>query len=305
MCRRQKPGTKEKRKKSVRRFLGYLVLAANGVFNCHAIADQPVIIKSDIVYGHKDGLALTFDVHQPANQNGAAIIIVNSGRHKSPRWDLGGAYAKSGLRELELHKLLLDAGYVVFDLRHGSNPRYSIPEIVSDVHEGVRFIKQHGDDFKVDPERLGIWGHSAGGHLSLLIGLNPEVAMNESSKVIESERVAAVVAISPLTDLESLMAPYPKDGSAGPPGMDFGVQRYPEFSPLFFASNDDPPTLLIHGSEDLAVPPSQSQSMYSALQGNGVVTELLVIEGADHGVWTSEEIVPATLNWFELHLLRR
>lgn len=291
--------------KYVRRFLGYLVLTANAVFNCHAIADEPVIIKSDIVYGHKDGLALTFDVHQPANQNGAAIIIVNSGGHKSPRWDLGGAYAKSGLREFQSHKLLLDAGYVVFDLRHGSNPRYSIPEIVADVHAGVRFIKHHAGDFKVDPERLGLWGHSAGGHLSLLIGLNPEVVVSESSKPMESERIAAVVAISPLTDLESLMAPYPKDGSAGPPGMDFGVQRYPEFSPLFFASSDDPPTLLIHGSEDVAVPLSQSQSMYSALQANGVVADLLVFEGVGHGVWEREEIVPATLNWFELHLLRR
>jgi acetyl esterase/lipase len=289
--------------KFVRRSLGFMALIANGVFNCYAIADEPVFIKTDVVYGHKDGLALTFDAHQPANQNGAAIIIMNSGGHQSPRFDLGGAYAKSGLREFDRHKPLLDAGYVVFDLRHGSNPRYSIPEVVADVHQGVRFIKQHADDFNVDPHRLGLWGSSAGGHLSLLIGLDPEVI--ESSKAIQSERVAAVVAMAPLTDLESLMSLYPRDGSAGPPGMDFGVERYPEFSPLLFASSDDPPTLLIHGSEDALVPLSQSQSMHSALQANGVITELFVIEGADHGLWFRDEIVPAALNWFELHLLRR
>lgn len=281
-----------------------LIALVTALFNFHAIADEPVIIRSDVVYGHKDGLALTFDVHQPANQNGAAIIIINSGGHRSPSFDLGGAYANSGLRELERHKPLLDAGYVVFDLRHGSNPRYSIPETVADVHAGLRFIKQHAGDFNVDPEKLGFWGHSAGGHLSLLVGLNPEVATSQSSKVVESQRVAAVVVMAPLTNLESLMAPYPKDGSAGPPGMDFGVQRYPEFSPLFFASSDDPPTLLIHGSADVLVPLSQSQSMFSALQANGVVAELLVIEGADHGLWARDEIVPATLDWFEMHLLR-
>lgn len=290
--------------KSSCRILIMLSLMACSVPGTSAFADDTASITNDVIYGHKDGLALTFDVHRPANPNGAAVIFINSGGHKSPSYDLGGAYSQSDLDKFESHKPLLEAGFVIFDLRHGSNPRFSIPEIASDVHQGVRFIRRHAKDFGVDPERLGVWGHSAGGHLALLTGLNPGAATAGPSEAIESDRVSAIVALAPLTDLARLMAPYPTEGRSGPPGMDFGTERFPEFSPLFFASSDDPPTLLIHGDEDNLVPISQSQLMRSALEDASVDVDLLVISGAGHGLWARDEIAPATVKWFQMYLLR-
>lgn len=259
-------------------------------------------IVTDIVYGHKDGLALTFDAHLPVDGNGAAVIIINSGGHRSPRFDLGGTYAQSDLPSMRPHQSLLEEGYVVFDLRHGSIPRYSIPEIVVDIQQGVEFIYKNSEQYDVNPKKIGVWGQSAGGHLALLVALNPGLALASESEGNESHLVSAVVAMAPLTDLASLLGSG-REGTQGPPGMDFIRERYSDFSPSSFASAGDPPTLLIHGTEDNLVPMSQSQRMHNALQDVGTDVQLLVIEGAGHLLWLREEIFQPTLDWFNNHLL--
>ncbi|MGB0578943.1 MAG: alpha/beta hydrolase [Limisphaerales bacterium] len=65
---------------------------------------------------------------------------------------------------------LLAKGFTVFSVRHGSSPKFTIPEVVGDVRRSVRFIRQHATEYGVDPKRLGVCGGSAGGHLSLVLG---------------------------------------------------------------------------------------------------------------------------------------
>ena len=69
-----------------------------------------------------------------------------------------------------LFQVYLEKGYHVFAVRHGSSPKYTIPEAVSDVRRAVRFVRQNAKRFHIDADRLGVMGMSAGGHLSLMLG---------------------------------------------------------------------------------------------------------------------------------------
>src|SRR4029078_1101742 len=68
-------------------------------------------------------------------------------------------------------KFLLDKGFTVVVVRHGSSPKYFVPDAVSDVRRAVRYVRYHAKKWGVDPNRLGVHGGSAGGHLSLMLGM--------------------------------------------------------------------------------------------------------------------------------------
>ncbi|MBK6724481.1 MAG: alpha/beta hydrolase [Acidobacteria bacterium] len=132
------------------------------LFVCFATlarAQSKLEIVPDVVYGHKDGMALTMDVIKPkANANGAAVVFMVSGgwvSNYTPPQQMA-----------ERFKDLLDKGFTVIALRHGGSPKYLIPEIVADVRRGIRFIRFNAKQWGVDANRLGVFGGSAGGHLS-------------------------------------------------------------------------------------------------------------------------------------------
>ncbi len=261
-------------------------------------AQDSIKITPDVVYGHKHGMALTMDVYKPAQDNGIGILFMVSGG-----WFSGWAPPE---KTMGLFKPLLDKGFTVFAVRHGSSPKYVIPEIVPDVRRSVRFVRLHAKNYGVDPERLGVCGFSAGGHLSLILGTtsdkgNPD-AKDEVLRV--SNRVAAVVAYFPPTDLRSLVTPdnpYVKNF----PALGFDPNDVNDVSPLLHTSSDDPPTLMVHGDKDWLVPLWHSEKMCEALKARGVDSELLVIKGAGHGFSgeDGERANKAWVAWFEKHLV--
>src|SRR5262249_26205854 len=96
----------------------------------------------------------------------------------------------------------LQRGYTVFAVCHGSMPRYTIPEIIQDMHRAVRFIRHTAKEHGIDPDRLGIAGGSAGGHLSLMIGTAGDAGDAKATARVEqqSSRVQAVACFFPPTD---------------------------------------------------------------------------------------------------------
>ncbi len=124
--------------------------------------DEPSFVRTeDIVYGRKFGTALTMDIFTPRKDaNGLGVVLVVSG---------GWFSAHSGI-SLPFVEPLVGRGYTVFAVVHGSQPRFTIPEILQDMNRAVRFVRTHARDYKIDPERIGIYGASAGGHLSLMQG---------------------------------------------------------------------------------------------------------------------------------------
>jgi acetyl esterase/lipase len=279
------------------RFTGILATVLALAFETSAQTTAPRITP-DVVYGHKDGLAMTFDVYTPPNPNGAGVLFMVSGG-----WVSTWAPAESASRRFEP---LLGKGFTVFSVRHGSSPRYKVPDAASDVERAVRFVKLNATKFGVDPGRLGAWGGSAGGHLSLMLGLDPDSGDAQARDEIlrGASGLAAVVAFFPPVDLR---------GWAGPskdfPALDFPADLAASVSPILFVSGEDPPTLLIHGDADKLVPISHSQRIHTALKEAGVTTDFVTIPGGTHGFTGNPEhsrrATELMVAWFERHLLKK
>ena len=274
-----------------------LVCVLTGAAEVSARASD-VEVTPDVVYGHKHGMALTFDVLRPTDPNGAGVLRMESGGYFS-RWRPTDA-------SVERYRALLDQGFTVFVVRHGSRPKFVIPEMVSDVRRAVRFIRVHSRDLAIDPSRLGVWGGSAGGHLSLVIGTASDDGdpAAEDPVLRASNRVAAVVAYYPPVDFRQwVRGTDPENDNEGSP-VNFDPADAPAVSPILHATPDDPPTLLIHGDQDEVVNVSHSHRMYAALQEHGVETNLIVIEGAGHGFREVDaaRASAAMVEWFVTHL---
>jgi len=277
-------------------------------------------IMPDLVYGHKSGMALTLDVFRPASPNGASVLNMVSGGWVS-RWR-DPEQAQAG------YQALLDQGFTVFAIRHGSSPRFNVPEAYADVTRAVRYVRLHAPHFGLDAERIGVYGGSAGGHLSLMLGLNSDEGdPNATDEVLRhSSRVAAVVANYPPVDLRPRATPSERFPATIPdqslffaggvvPGaaerfvaIDVEDEAGASVSPILFVTPDDPPTLLIHGDADALVDFNNSELMQAALMASGVETGLVVIEGAGHGFRTPEDRAQASdalVGWFVEHLSGR
>ena len=262
------------------------VFAANSFGNDH--------IDADVVYGHKDGMALVYDVIKPANPNGAAIVYMVS----------GGWYSRWAPPEnrVEQFAYFLDAGFTVIPVHHGSAPRYVVPEAYSDVSRAIRHIKMHGEAHGIDADRIGVIGGSAGGHLSLMLGLNSDHGTADSQDIImrQANDVAAVVAYFPPVDLREITGPNDRF-----PALNFSQEKAAAISPILYADAGDPPTLLIHGDADELVNISNSQIMYAEFKKKNVTTEFITIPGAGHGFRgdDADTAAAASLEWFKKHLL--
>ena len=143
--------------------------------------------QSDVIYGRKDGLALTLEVFRAEQPNGLGVVwIVSSGGNSSK----SRALSASSLNRI---KPFAARGYTVFAAIHGSAPLYYLQDWLQDVNRAVRFVRCHADDFAVDTASLGIAGSSAGGHLALMAAMNPDDGDAASADPVErvSNRVQA------------------------------------------------------------------------------------------------------------------
>jgi acetyl esterase/lipase len=272
-----------------------------------------------VIYGRKDGTALTMDVFRPkSGSNGAAVIVVVSGGFFSSHDAINPVFARP----------FLDRGYAVFTVVHGSQPRYTIPEIVEDVKRAVRYIRSHAADYAIDPNRIGICGASAGGHLSLMLGTAGDAGDPQAKDPVDRQscRVQAVACFFPPTDFLNFGQPGKELIRAEDHGKPFRpaflykaldpetnlwvVITDPEklramakaLSPVTHVSADDAPTLIYHGDADKLVPLQQSELIVAKFKETGVPTKLVVKKGAGHGWLTIPQDLVAFADWFDQHL---
>ncbi|MBL9172030.1 MAG: alpha/beta hydrolase [Verrucomicrobiales bacterium] len=295
----------------MRRFLRFLVplLAL-----CSALraAEPPPVTRTEVIYGRKFGTALTFDIVRPEKPNGYGILFMVSGGFFSSHESIDGALRGGLLTPF------LERGYTVFAIVHGSQPRFIIPEIEVDVHRAVRFIRAHAAEYGVRPDRFGVTGASAGGHLSLTLGTQggPGPADAKDPVDRESSAVQAVACFFPPTDFlnwreegdDAVGVGVLKDFKpAFGPRSDTAESRSvygKEISPIQFIKPEMPPTLIIHGDADKLVPIYQAEKFLKKTQDVGVKAPVKILrkEGNDHGWPNMGPDIAVTADWFDEHL---
>lgn len=258
----------------------------------------------DVIYGHRDGMALTYDVFKPKkNANGALVVNMVSAGWNS-KW---GPPEERQAR----YQWLIDKGFTVVALYHASAPRFQVTDAVADIRLGLRHIKLHAKDYGADPARIGVWGASAGGHLSLVAGMMADDGDPAAANPLErhSNRVKSVVAYFPPTDLDTLLGERTKQGA-----INFDNALRKTISPIHFVDAKDSPALIISGGADKGVPISQSETMKAALDKAGVRNELKIYPEADHDFYVkgdpartdaiATEAMTMMVAWFEKELKR-
>jgi len=283
-------------------------------------AAEPAFERTeDVIYGRKYGTALTLDVFRPKGPaNGVGIVQVVSGGWFSSHEMAGVATRMAPLFE---------RGYTVFAVVHGSQPKFAIPEILEDMHRAVRFIRVHAREYGVDPDRLGITGGSAGGHLSLMMGTCGAEGDPKAKDPVdrESSRVQAVACFYPPTDFLNFGKPGEDAIGRGILASFAGAFDFRELdpgsrklvpvtneariveigrqvSPITHVRASSAPTLIIHGDADPHVPIQQAETFVAKMKEAGVDAKLVVKPGAKHGWPDMDKDMEQIADWFDAHL---
>ena len=240
-----------------------------------------VVFESGLVYTSPGGRELKLDLARPKSGGGPfpAVVCIH-----------GGGF-RAGNRESydNLIVRLAERGYVAATVSYRLAPEFPFPAAVHDVKAAVRWMKANAGKYHVDPERVGVTGGSAGGHLAQFLGVTADEPRFEGDggHPGESSRVACVVNVYGPSDLTRS---YGKSVDAAEVlplflggNLDTARQKHVVASPLTWASKGDAPTLIIHGTDDKYVAHEQAVWMLDALQAHGVDAELLTLPGAGHG----------------------
>jgi len=237
-------------------------------------------VEKDVTYGVADGVALKMDIYYPKAAEGTvpAVLYVHGGG-----WTKGDKRAGAGTSEIPE---LISRGYLVAAINYRLAPQYKFPAQIEDVKCAVRFLRENAANYGIDPDRIGAWGGSAGGHLVALLGVTDAAAGFEGNGGYsdQSSRVQAVVDMFGPSDLTVAF----EGANTRLLEQVFGTTDHnsdivKQASPVTWASGDDPPFLILHGEKDTLVPPSQSEILYDHLTTAGVPATMVMVENAGHG----------------------
>jgi len=284
-----------------------LVFLALALF-AGAAAAESYERQENVVYRVLDGTGLIMDVFRPTGQpNGLAIIDTLSGAWYSEQGQINDHM------RARVFDIMCSHGYTVFMVRPGSRTKWTGKEMVDNLHYAVRYIKQHAEDYGIDPNHIGMMGASAGGHLTLMASLTASDGKPEAKDPVmrHSDGVACVAVFFPVTDLVDWDGKAPNYARLGDLMFTGGIKGHSDdeikkmataLSPIRLPIHNPPPILIIHGDADTTVPLQQSQRMIKVLKNAGDECKLIVKHGGGHGWLTIPKQVETMAQWFDAHL---
>ncbi|HSU68441.1 MAG TPA: alpha/beta hydrolase [Tepidisphaeraceae bacterium] len=268
-----------------------------------------VRIERDVKYGDAPGVANLLDVYLPEKAEGELPLII---------WIHGGGWQagdKAGCPAVGM----VGRGYVAASLNYRFSQEAIFPAQIEDCKGAIRFLRAHAKEYHIDPNRIGVWGASAGGHLVALLGTSgsaKEIEGTVGGNLDQTSRVEAVCDWFGPTDMSRFWeeagtgnifkpnpAKSPIDKLFGGPVSE-KKDLVAKANPLTFVSKESAPFLIIHGDHDKLVPVAQSQILNDALKAAGVESELVVLEGAGHGgpQFTQPKVLKQIADFFDKHL---
>ena len=219
-------------------------------------------------------------LHGPA----PAAVYVHGGSWISGNYDTGGFLIKA------IGPALAAEGFVVVSVDYRLGPKARWPDQIVDVKCAIRYLRAYATQLNIDPNEIGAWGQSAGGHLvGLLATAGPKAGWDVGAYTEESSRIEAVVDMAGPSDLltlgnqgDSLLVAKTFVELLGPvPQKTLGARLRAD-SPVTYVAPGDPPFLLMHSTDDEIVYPQQSDELAWDLAANGVPHQLLIVQGGGH-----------------------
>lgn len=276
-----------------------------------AIATIPPDVEyiPNIPYGKGGGRRLFLDVLRPRERSEQPMPVIV--------WVHGGAW-RAGTKEAAIPRLIAFArrGYLCASISYRLSQEAIYPAQIEDCKCAVRFLRAQALRFHLDPERIGAWGSSAGGHLVALLGTAADVFELEGSGgwPYYSSRVQAVCDWFGPTDLlqmDRASGRVSHDAPDSPESQLIGapIQERPDLvaraNPITYVTGNEPPFLIMHGDQDPIVPHHQSELLQEALTRAGArEVTLHTVEGAGHGgpLFEAPESLAMVAAFFDRHL---
>ena len=289
-----------------------------------AVAPEKAVVNyiPDVVYeqvpsrGYQN-VAMKMDVLQPQKKEKLPAIVFVTG---------GGFINANRANGLQLRMRLAEEGYVVTSITYRVAPTAQFPEPLEDVKASIRYLRANADKFNIDPARIGIIGGSAGGYLSAMAAATSGMKdFDKGENLQDSSAVKCAVDLYGLSDLTKVGDDYSDEvkaahksagatealwvnGSSVFGGRDGGILAYPDAAeaanPIHYIGEHSAPMLLMHGTADHVVSPSQTDLMFQALKQHGIEAERYVIPDAQHGgiYWVQNQVLDVIVDFFDRHL---
>ena len=247
-------------------------------------------LRKDIAYGRADGESLLLDASVPDGTGPFPVAILVHGGGWS-RGDKGGSSTPGDSADITpWFAPLTEAKFTWFSINYRLAPQNHWPACLEDVQTAIRWVKAHAPEYKGDPARIVLFGHSSGGHL---VCLAATVAGPDT-------QVQAVVGFAPVTDHEQDLVQRGGLSTSLQNLLNQPKEVTPEsrtllrdISPINHVKPGLPPFLLIHGDADKTVPFQQSINFQAKLQSAGVPCDLITVKGAPHGLLLWEAADPS------------
>lgn len=243
----------------------------------HRYAD----VKKNIIYASVDEIDLKLDLYTPKKAKGPFPLVI---------WIHGGGW-RTGSKINPRALPLVEHGFAVASINYRLTDVAIFPAQIHDCKAAVRYLRANAEQYLIDPNHIGVWGASAGGHLAALLGTTgnrKELEGNVGKNLETASNVQAVCDWFGPSDFLTLMPPDEKDKDSNPVhallGEKEGRFRRAELaSPVTHVSPKAPPFLIMHGDNDTVVPLQQSRLLADRLKAEGVDTTFIVMEGSGHG----------------------
>jgi acetyl esterase/lipase len=260
-----------------------------------------VRVERNVEYSNPDNQHLQLDVAIPEGSGPfPAVLCIHGGGFR--------AGTRDGYEGLI--KKLAEHGYVAATMSYRLAPKYQFPAAIYDVKAAVRWMRANAKEYKIDPDRIGVTGGSAGGHLAQFLGVTADRKQFEGDggNADQSSRVACVVNFYGPSDFTKS---YGKSVDAAEVlplflggDLEHARRQHVEASPLYWVTPDAAPTLCIHGTKDNYVAFEQSEWIVDRLKAASVEAMLMPMEGAGHGFKGADEekAEAAMLKFFDEHL---
>jgi len=270
-----------------------------------AAPPENVTIQRDVEYGKAGDRALKLDIirpKQPGDSPLPAIVFIHGGA-----WREGNKAGGVG----QLVPFAASGNYFCASVGYRLSREATWPAQIHDCKAAIRWLKANAKQYNIDPEKIGVWGPSAGGHLVSMLGTSGDVKELEGDcgSPDQSSRVACVVDFCGPSDFPAIgrlkggAAPTAVTQLLGGP-IDEKKEAAVAASPVTYVSKDDPPFLVVHGTNDQTVPFAQAETLHAALKKAGVDSTFVRIEGGGHGI-SGPEVMKRVRAFFERHLRGR